>query len=87
VKIRYDLEIPDLVAFAQYHARHSPAVRRVRLLTLAIVLAPVVVLPPLLVPADYRWLALAGGIVTAGLVALRMPRAYNRAVECRVWRQ
>jgi hypothetical protein len=87
VKIRFDVEVPDLVAFAQYHARHTPAVRRIRLTVLAVGLAPLIVVPPLVVPSAYQWLALAAGVVVAVLVAVQMPGAFDRSVKRQVRRQ
>jgi len=83
MKIRFDLGIEDLVAFAQYHNDHSPFVRRVRLVVTLLGVMPFLVLP-VFAPHEYRLPALAAGAAAAAVVAFRMPRAYARASERQV---
>jgi hypothetical protein len=87
MKICFDLGIQDLVAFTRYHQDRTPAVRRVRLfVTLVFGVAPAVIIPPLIVPQEYRAFALAGGVFAAAILAFRMPDAYSRSTERQVRR-
>ena len=86
MKIKFELTIEDLVAFSQYHANHSPAVRRARLIDLSIVLVPLVAIPPFLFPPQYRAFAWAGTILGAVLVSIGMPGRYARVIERQVRR-
>jgi hypothetical protein len=81
MKISFDLQLPDLVAFVRYHDHHSPRVRWTRAIAAVILFAPIVILPLVLLPPMYRPVALATLVVTGVIGALRMPAAFDRGVE------
>lgn len=84
MKIRFDLELGDLVVFVRYHDSHTPRVRWTRTIAAVVVLAPFVILPLVLLPTEYRPAALVAVVVGSFAGAFRMPAAFDRAVERRV---
>ena len=87
MKIRFDLELRDLVAFVCYHNNHTPSVRWTRLIAALIVLAPIVILPLVLLPPMYRPVALAALVLSSVVGAFRLPAAFDRGVERTVRKQ
>jgi hypothetical protein len=81
MKISFDLQLADLVAFVRYHDSHSPRVRWTRAIAAVVVLAPFVILPLVLLPTEYRPAALAAVAVGTFVSAFRMPAAFDRGVE------
>jgi hypothetical protein len=81
MKISFDLQLADLVAFVRYHDSHSPRVRWTRAIAAVVVLAPFVILPLVFLPTEYRPAALAAVAVGAFVSAFRMPAAFDRGVE------
>jgi len=81
MKIQFDLQLKDLVAFTRYHQGHTPSVRWLRVISALILLAPLVILPLVLLPPLYRPAALVAIVVGGIGGAFRMPAAFDRGVE------